>query len=288
MELAQIRMFKAVVELGSITKAAETLHCVPSNITARIKALEAELNVSLFYREGRGLRISPSGDIFLTYAEKILALTDDAKRALEPSAQPSGILRIGAIESSATSRLPPILTKFHRQYPAVSLQFKTATWSELVEDIHKHRLDGAVIAVDIDRPFLESTPFLNEALLLVSSTTSPPIQSAADLTGKTAFMWPDPCPYRAALQSWLSTNKVTIPIVSMASYGTIIGCISAGDGVSLVPKGVFEQYQTSAELVGYEFSDLKAINNHFIWRKDSHCYPALEAFINMLRESNER
>lgn len=61
MELAQIRMFKTVADEGSIARAAEKLCCVPSNITARIKALEAELGVALFLREGRGLRISPAG-----------------------------------------------------------------------------------------------------------------------------------------------------------------------------------------------------------------------------------
>jgi DNA-binding transcriptional LysR family regulator len=54
MELAQIRMFKTVAEVGSIARAAEVLHCVPSNITARIKSLEAELGVALFLREGAG------------------------------------------------------------------------------------------------------------------------------------------------------------------------------------------------------------------------------------------
>jgi DNA-binding transcriptional LysR family regulator len=111
MELAQIRMFKTVAELGSIARAAEVL-CVPSNITARIKSLEAELGVALFLREGRGLRISPSGQTFLAYASKILALTAEAKRAVDPAAEPFGPLRIGAIESSATGRLPRLLAKF--------------------------------------------------------------------------------------------------------------------------------------------------------------------------------
>ncbi|WP_458239036.1 LysR family transcriptional regulator, partial [Pseudomonas sp. P5_A2_2] len=93
MELAQIRMFKTVADVGSIARAAEVLHCVPSNITARIKALEVELGVALFLREGRGLRISPSGQTFLAYASKILALTAEAKRAVDPSAEPSGPLR---------------------------------------------------------------------------------------------------------------------------------------------------------------------------------------------------
>ena len=61
MELAQIRMFKTVADTGSIARAAEVLHCVPSNITARLKTLEAELGTELFYRQGRGLRISPAG-----------------------------------------------------------------------------------------------------------------------------------------------------------------------------------------------------------------------------------
>jgi DNA-binding transcriptional LysR family regulator len=54
MEFAQLAMFKAVADQGSIVRAAELLHCVPSNITNRIKLLERELGVSLFIRKGRG------------------------------------------------------------------------------------------------------------------------------------------------------------------------------------------------------------------------------------------
>ncbi len=61
MELAQIRMFKTVADVGSVARAAEVLHCVPSSITARIKALEAELGVALFLREGRGAAHQPVG-----------------------------------------------------------------------------------------------------------------------------------------------------------------------------------------------------------------------------------
>jgi DNA-binding transcriptional LysR family regulator len=284
MELAQIRMFKTVANLGSVVQASAALLCVPSNITARIKALESELKVSLFYREGRGLKITSSGEVFLAYAEKILALTEEAKRAVDPSSEPSGTLRIGAIESSATSRLPPLLTKFHAQLPNVELQFKTGTWPQLLEDIHQHRLDGAVIAVDINRPFLNSATFLLEDLVLISSMSSQPINTVNDLDGKAIFMWPEPCPYRVTLETWLSKNNVISPITSIASYGTIIGCVSAGSGVSLVPKGVFEQYQHGMGLVGYEFAELEPIENRIIWRNDTGKFPALEAFIHMIKQ----
>jgi len=125
MELSQLTMFKVVAEQGSIIRASELLHCVPSNITNRIKLLEKELGVSLFIRKGRGLVISPSGELFLGYTTKILSLCQEARRALDPGSLPSGILKIGAIESSATGRLPRLLSKYHQNYPAVQMQLST-------------------------------------------------------------------------------------------------------------------------------------------------------------------
>ena len=253
MELAQIRMFKTVAEEGSIARAAEKLFCVPSNITARIKALEAELGVALFVRQGRGLRISPAGQTFLAYAQKILALTAEAKRAVDPSAEPSGPLRIGAIESSATGRLPRLLAKFHKRFPQVALELTTGTWGQLLDDTLNHRLDGAIVAVDVERSQLKRTPMYREELLLIASTSFGPVHGIDDLQDKTVFMWPQGCPYRAALEHWLLRQGQALPIVSLASYGAIVGCVSAGAGVALVPKGVFEQYAKGAGCVGDEF-----------------------------------
>ena len=76
----------------------------------------------------------------------------------------------------------------------------------------------------------------------------------------------------------------TLPIVSLASYGAIVGCVSAGAGVALVPKGVFEQYAKGAGCVGYEFAELTAIENLFYWHENAGVHPAREAFVAMLRE----
>ena len=97
MELSQLKMFKVIVEQGSIVKASRVLHCVPSNITNRIKLLEQELGVDLFIRKGRGLIISPSGELFLGYVNKILAVCQEARRALDPEAPPAGVLKISCL-----------------------------------------------------------------------------------------------------------------------------------------------------------------------------------------------
>ena len=86
MELSQLKMFKVIVEQGSIVKASRVLHCVPSNITNRIKLLEQELGVDLFIRKGRGLIISPLGELFLGYC---LLYTSPSPRDRQKSRMPS-------------------------------------------------------------------------------------------------------------------------------------------------------------------------------------------------------
>ncbi|MFO2466142.1 LysR family transcriptional regulator [Pseudomonas sp. 15FMM2] len=288
MELSQLRMFKTVSDIGSIARAAERLHCVPSNVTARIKSLEQELGTPLFFRDGRGLRITPAGEVFLDYAARILNLADEAKRALAPDRVPGGRLRIGAIESSATARLPRLLAKYHALYPQVTLELSTGTWAQLLDDIQQHRLDGAIVAVDVDRPGLKRTVMYREDLVLIASESHGPLHAAADLRGKEIFMWPVGCPYRLALEQWLLRHEQTQKIISIASYGTIVGCVSAGAGVSLVPRGIYEQYRHGAGWRGYEFADLASIDNLFYWHEHSGQHPARDAFVTLLQAEFEK
>ncbi|MCE0461369.1 LysR family transcriptional regulator [Pseudomonas uvaldensis] len=284
MELSQLTMFKTVADQGSIVRAAERLHCVPSNITNRIKLLERELGVLLFIRQGRGLVISPAGRLFLDYTNRILSLCQESQRALDPAAAPSGILKIGAIESSATGRLPKLLLKYHHLYPLVQMQFSTGDWSQLLGDVLSHKLDGAIIAVRPEHPDVANVEIYKEELVLIASTTAGRISEPQDLSGMDIFMWPEGCPYRGALESWLRKHDVSSPITNIASYGTILGCVSSGAGVSLVPRGIFEQFKSIGSISGYVFDDLIPIPNYFMWNKNVEVYRAKDKFVELLIE----
>lgn len=283
MELAQLKMFKVVAEQGSIVQASKVLHCVPSNITNRLKLLEQELGVALFIRHGRGLVVSPSGELFLAYANKILAFCQEARRALDPDAPPSGVLKIGAIESAATGRLPALLSRYHHLYPDVQMQFSTGTWSQLISDVAGHELDGAIIAVNSGHPDIVQIEVYKEPLVIIASPSVGEIHAPQDLKQVNIFMWPEGCPYRRALEGWLSEHGVSASITSIASYGTILGCVSAGAGVSLVPVGVFEQFKRIGNISGYTFSQLSPVQNYFVWNKHVGFHRAKDAFAELLR-----
>src|SRR4051794_18942624 len=106
MESSDLRIFEAVARAGGITRAADELNTVQSNVTARIRLLERELGTPLFYRHSRGVTLTPAGRELLPYASKIGVLLAEARRALDDAA-PQGALLIGSLETTAGLRLPP-------------------------------------------------------------------------------------------------------------------------------------------------------------------------------------
>ena len=116
MDLSDLKIFTAVVREGGVTRAAEHLHRVQSNVTTRIRQLEDDIGVSLFIREGKRLHLSPAGQVLLDYADRLLALADEARNAGQDP-RPRGIFRLGAMESTAAVRLPGPVSAYHRVYP---------------------------------------------------------------------------------------------------------------------------------------------------------------------------
>ena len=97
MDLTSLQIFKAVVARGGISRAAASLHRVPSNVTTRVKQLEEELGTKLFVREKNRLALSAQGRILLNYADQLLRLSAEAQAALRDG-KPRGTLRVGALE----------------------------------------------------------------------------------------------------------------------------------------------------------------------------------------------
>src|SRR3974390_3151781 len=99
MELRQLEIFRALAEELPFTKAAARVHCVPSNFTTQIRALESELGARLFDRLAKRGVLTDAGRRLLSYAERVLSTVDEGRAAVGQNATPSGPLRIGTPES---------------------------------------------------------------------------------------------------------------------------------------------------------------------------------------------
>src|SRR3954466_5791627 len=174
MDLSDLLIFSAVVHEGSVTRAAERLRRVQSNVTTRIRQLEEDLRVTLFIREGKRLHLAPAGQVLLGYAERLLTLADEARGAVQ-DARPRGTLRLGAMESTAAVRLPGLLSEYHRRHPKVTLELRTGNPQVLGSAILAGDLDAALVAEPIaDEPF-EKVLAVEEELVIIAAANHRPI-----------------------------------------------------------------------------------------------------------------
>jgi DNA-binding transcriptional LysR family regulator len=240
MNFADLQVFRTVVEEGGIVKAARKLHRVPSNVSTRIKQLETAVGIPLFHRDRQRLHLSPSGELLLGYAERLIGLSEEARHAVSGAA-PQGLLKLGALESTAASRLSGVLADFHRRYPDVRLELTTGTNDALISAVAERRLDAAFIAEPPSVRGLAHLPVFRERLVLISSQDQQPITTARDAEGQSLIAFPHGCAYRRVLQRWLKRESLaTLRVLELGSYHAMVACVAAGAGIALMPEAVLD------------------------------------------------
>ena len=240
MDLVDLQVFKCVVDEGGIIKAARELHRAPSSVTTRVKQLETSLGVTLFHRDRQRLHLSPTGELLLAYAERLIQLSEEA-RTVVSGGIPHGVLKLGALESTTASRLPRILADFHRRYPEVRLELTTGTNDDLMNKVADRRLDAAFTAEPPAARVLEHVPVFAERLIVISYSDHPPIRRARDVEGASLIAFPEGCAYRRVLQRWLGRESLaTLRVLELNSYHAIVACVSSGAGIALVPESVLD------------------------------------------------
>ncbi|CAN7174608.1 LysR substrate-binding domain-containing protein [Acidovorax sp. LjRoot129] len=240
LDLAALDIFRTVAAEGSVTRAAERLSRVQSNVTTRVQQLEADLGTPLFLREGRRMALTPEGEVLLGYADRLLALADEARQALRPG-PPAGRLRLGSMESTAASRLPEPLARLHRQWPGVALELTTAPTRVLVERLRAHALDTVLVAWPPGQPpdpALETRPVFTEELLLVLPAGHTPVDGPQDVVPGTLAVFEPGCTYRRIAQEWFAPRPQPMQLLELGSYHAILASVAGGGCAGIVPRSV--------------------------------------------------
>lgn len=284
MELSDLRVFRAVANEGGISRAAAVLHRVPSNVTTRIQNLEADLGVALFIREGRRLQLSVHGKALLAYANRLLALADEARAAMHESA-PRGVLALGAMESTAAVRLPALLARLHERYPDLAVELRTGAPRELTARVVAGELDCALVAEPVSDARLHSVLAYIEPLVLIAPAGHPPIRLPRDLQTGTLLAFEPGCPHRQRLETWCADGAVApARVIELGSYHAILGCCAAGMGVALMPAAVLDTYTQRASMSEHRLGGkLASVKTMFIARKDS-LQPKVAALAGLLAQ----
>ena len=145
LDLDHLRTFVAIVDAGSFTRAADDVFKTQSAVSMQMRRLEERLDTRLFERNGRSIEITSDGTRLLTYARRMLALSQETISAFDENVM-QGTVCIGLPDDYAERFLPEILARFSRSNPLVELNIACEPSSNLAELIDKGRLDVALVA----------------------------------------------------------------------------------------------------------------------------------------------
>jgi len=243
LELRQIKYFIEVAKREHVTEAATALHVAQSAVSRQIFNLEAELGVDLFIREGRTVRLTPVGRIFLEHMEQAMNVIDDATQVVEEYTDPDrGTIHVGFPSSLSTYILPTVISAFHEQYPQVKFKLNQGSYHALKEEVIKGTINMALLGpIPSDKKKLKGTILFTENIIALLPTSHPLAKeeflTLSQLQNDEFILFPDGYILREIIVEGCQQLGFHPKVAFEGEdIDAIKGLVSAGLGVSLVPE----------------------------------------------------
>lgn len=261
MELRNLKTFIRTAELKNFTRAAESLGYAQSTVTAQVEALEKELGMPLFIRNGRRVVLSSAGEELLTYAYRFRALEEETRIHFDRNGTPAGHLTVGMVESVSASEYVKGIASYLKKYPEVDLKVTVDTTIRLLEALKKGEIDAAVL---LDRPVADGELQIlyrkPEKICFFACSGSKyegnVSVSLKDLEKEPWLLTEKGCNYRKELEEELASRGIFIGSrLEMGSTRTLIDFVSEGLGISLLPEFDLKEELLRGRIVRIPVSD---------------------------------
>ena len=291
MEIRNVKTFIKVAELENFSRAAAELGYAQSTVTAQIKALEQELAVALFQRNGKRVTLSAAGEEFRQYAYELLRCEQMALEHFNSECTPRGPLRIGVMESICASRYLEIFKIFMKMYPDVHLTTMIATTLECMDMLERGNVD-VILTLDkkITHPNWETAHTLETEISFFCSSAHPfadrSVVSLEELIQEPFIQVEEGCNYRKAFEQYLASQGKRVVNVQEVGYTRmIIDCVEENTGISLLPRFTLEEALREGGIRLIHVKDYSILMwIQAIYSKNKWASPALRAFLDLTKQ----
>ena len=257
LDLADLRLFMAVVDAGSITQGAARAHLALPSASERLRNMEASVGTPLLLRQPRGVRPTPAGEALAHHARRLLQQHAHMQHELQAWAQgEQGTVRLFANTSAMTGWLPARLGPWLAQRPALQLDLQERSSAEIVDAVAQGLVEAGVVASSVDPRGTQLRPIADDQLVLVgaaparlSSTRAKPLHaaqrtvaSARTLHFHEALAWPFVgLSARSALQAHIDLQAQRLGAqlnyrLRVGEVGDLLTLLRQGLGVAVLPQ----------------------------------------------------
>ncbi len=292
----QLEMFVAVVEEGSVHKAAAKVCRTQPAISIALKKLEQEIGSKLFDRAQRyDYQLTPAGKLLYSYATRLVALRNETTAALRDLVHlRRGAVRIGANESTSVYLLPRLTQAFHEQYPDIKIEVSCGHSEELLAELQARRLDLALLAYLPEDHNLEARLIMRDELVLIVSPRHRLALSShvkvKDLEKESLIVEGAPSSLYEQVVDFFRSHETPLNIqVQSATIETIKQMVASDVGVGFVPLMCVGREAARRELVIVPVEGLNLERS--LWavrpRSDVHSHAAI-AFMRVVNSLAEK
>lgn len=243
MEIRQLETLLSVARLGGLSRAADELGIAPSTAALHLADLGRELGVRLTERAGRGIRLTTGGRRLLEPADSVVMAVGRLRSAAgEVREGRAARLLVGAIEPTASRRLPAVLAGFCQERPSVEVRVQVAGTAALCQAVAEGALDLAICSAPPRGSGLGFEPLFLERLDLLVPAQHPLATAqrvrARDLVEHRLLVTEETCAYRRTVVETLSAAGVVLGrLLELGSASAVAGAVACGLGIAFVPLG---------------------------------------------------
>lgn len=294
MDLDLLHTFVTVVRLHGMRRAAEALHVTQPAVSARIRALEARLDVRLFERRGRHLHLTSAGQVLLDEGQALLSAAAAVRRRLSPlRGLQRGTLRLATIDSVSIYLLPEIYLEFRRSHPEIELLVQVVDSRRVLEAVRRRDADLGFVALPEARRswsdrMLRIQPFYEDVLVIVGRPGHPLAGARrldlATLAAQPLILYSRGSHTRSTLDRVFRAHRIT-PHVAMETESpeAMKHLAAAGVGLAILPLAHVRPELDSGRLCRLQAQDARFCRTlAAVTRRDRPLEPAAAHFNALL------
>lgn len=239
MDFRQLRYFTRIVELESITAAADALHIAQPSLSQHVNNLEAELGAKLLVRGAFGARPTETGQILYRHAKMVLRQMEEAHAAVRHGRDvPSGHVRVGLPTSTSRVLAVPLLQLVSANVPEVTLEVIEGSSSDLAELVATQKLDLCIAMDSQQRPNMHLIPLLDEDLMAVGpgGTHGDEPLTLAEVASRPLLLPSFPNSVRVLTDRAFVAAGLELNVVAETSaVSVLLSAVKAGMGWTILP-----------------------------------------------------
>jgi DNA-binding transcriptional LysR family regulator len=280
MDLHKLRIFVAIAHLGSFTKAAEHLHMTQPTVSQQLALLETSIGVKLIERDTRYMRLNIAGEMLLSYAERLLALADEAADATRNAAgMADRMVRIGVGHTLATYLLPGVLRRYRDLHPNNVVSISVGNTAQLLASLVANSIDLALVGSPAIHPDITAEPFMHDRLVVIVAPDDEWADRAeiqlSELSGRVMLTREPGSALHANVERLLGSEFLASnQVIRLGETEGIKRSVEAGLGVALIQRIAIQREMERGNLIALPLRGGDDSRTYLIAQKKRHLLPA--------------